>query len=145
MPFGGKAEDIRTHARNVRRWADEVDRDAGRISSGHDVEWISTAGAAFAARLEQRVRETIAVAASMRAAADDLDHLAATLESRQERLDDLLEQAGKTIDDVKEMVRNGVTDVLGGVQDLADEAMEKLDELKDGAGDLAHKLTGGLL
>ena len=47
--------------------------------------------------------------------------------------------------DVEDLVRNGVTDVLGGARNLADEAKEKLDDLEDRAGDVAHTLTGGLL
>ena len=145
MPFGGSPQDLRDLATRIRRWADEVDRDAQRVRSGHQVEWRSTAGAAFRERLGQKADETAKVADAMRDAAADLDHLAGTLESRQELLHHLLEQAGKTIEDVEAMVRDGVTDVLGGVRDLADEALEKLDELKDRASGVAHTLTGGLL
>jgi len=145
MPFGGSPQDLRDLATRIRCWAEEVERDAQRVRNGHQVEWRSAAGAAFQERLGQKADETAKVADAMRDAAADLDHLAGTLESRQELLEHLLEQAGKTIEDVEAMVRDGVTDVLGGVRDLADEAMEKLDELKDRASGVARTLTGGLL
>ena len=145
MPFGGSPQDLRDLATRIRHWAEEVDRDAQRVRNGHQVEWRSTAGAAFQERLGQKADETAKVADAMRDAAADLDRLADTLESRLELLQHLLEQAGKSVADVEAMVRDGVTDVLGGVRDLADEALSRLDDLEDKASGVAHTLTGGLL
>jgi methyl-accepting chemotaxis protein len=143
--LGGDPDDLRSHARAVRAWADDVDAAAAGVRSAKGVDWLSTAAQGFRDRLDEKARDTQGVASSMRDAAEKIDHLANTLESRQQTLLHLLEKAGKTIADAEELVRNGASDVMSAAGHLADDAM---DGVKDVAGAAKHgldSLTGGLL
>lgn len=141
MGIGGDPQDIRAIARRIQLWANGVDDDAASVLRAKQIDWRSTAASSFLDKIETRHTQTVAVADSMREAADAIDHLADVLEDRQDALMDLLEQAGKTIADAEQMVRDGVTDLLGGVESLANEAKEKAEDLVEGG----KKILGGLL
>lgn len=140
MALGGDPGDIRSMATRVRTWADDVDDQADEVRRAKDVEWKSTAADAFIDKIEQRYADTRAVAESVRDAATKLDHLADTLESRQDTLTDLLEQAGKTLAEAEQMVRDGVDDILGEVGSLANAAKDKAGDLVEGGKDLLGKV-----
>jgi len=113
----------------VRERADDVLDAAADLRSASQAEWKSSAADTFRARLEDLGRQHDLLHGQVVDAADALDHLADTLESRQHRLGELLEQAGKTWDDARQMVADGVDDVLGTVKGLADKALEDIKDL----------------
>ncbi|MET1038483.1 MAG: hypothetical protein ABW075_09425 [Aeromicrobium sp.] len=145
MAIGGEPQDLRDTALRMRGWADDVDADAEAALSAIGVDWKSVAADAYRQKLEDRRRDAMAVADSIRDAARDVDHLADTLEERQQALTDLLEKAGKTLEDAQRAVADGAEDLLAGAQGLADDALEAGKDLIDGGKKLAGKLTGGLL
>ncbi len=145
MAIGGDPQDLRETARRMRGWADDVDADADAAYRALGVEWKSVAADAYREKLDDRRRDAIAVADSIREAARKVDALADTLEDRQRTLTDLLEKAGKTLEDAQRAVAEGAEDLLEGAQNLADDALEAGKDLVEGGKNLAGKLTGGLL
>jgi ABC-type transporter Mla subunit MlaD len=145
VAIGGDPQDLRDTAHRMRGWADDVDADATAAMSALEVEWKSLAADAYREKLEDRRRDAMAVADSIRDAAKDVDRLADTLEERQQTLTRLLEQAGKTLEDAQRAVADGAEDLLQGAQGLADDAVQAGKDLLDDGRKLAGKLTGGLL
>lgn len=122
MDIGGDPGDIRSSARLVRRWADQVEEQAARVLGAQGVDWESTAADAFRQRIAERHRDSIAVAQRVRDAADRLDRLADALEERQSTITRLLARAGATWDQAQDHVIDKGGDLLDAARRLADDA-----------------------
>lgn len=127
-------------ANRVRMWSDGVDDQVASVRRAKDIEWKSTAADSFVAKIEDRCQDMLAVRESMRYAAGKLDHLAATLEDRQDTLMHLLDEAGKTIAEAEQMISDGVDDILGEVGSLASAAKDGVGDLIEGGKDLMGKI-----
>ncbi|EFQ82183.1 hypothetical protein HMPREF0063_12707 [Aeromicrobium marinum DSM 15272] len=140
MRLGGDPQDLRADAQRVRAWADAVDDAAAHVLRTAGVEWRSSAADRFRDQLAERRRTAMAVADDVRRVADEIEALATTLEERQRTLQNLLDQAGRTIEEVQQAVADGAVDVMDAAQGFANDAVEKGQELVGQARDLA----GGL-
>ncbi|MGI9156143.1 MAG: DUF3322 domain-containing protein [Marmoricola sp.] len=143
--LGGDPDDHRSHARAIRSWADDVEVDARSVGAARGVQWESMAAQSFRSRLGEKAQDTQAVATGMRDAAEKIDHLANTLESRQDALLALLDKAGKTVADAEALVQHGATDVMSAAGSLASDVMDTAKDVAGSAKRGLDTLTGGIL
>lgn len=105
--IGGDPNDLRRHATTLRGWADSVDEESGRLRRSEDVEWKSTAGDSFRGLVATAATGIGTVSAQIREAATGFDHLADTLEDRQQWLEAAKQRIEDGIESVEDVVERG--------------------------------------
>lgn len=122
--IGGDPEDLRQHATTLRAWADSVDDESAQLRKGGAVDWKSTAGDSFRGLVETDVQLIGTAAGHLRDAAERFDHLADTLQERQQWLEEAKQKIEDGIETAEHLVESGAKKVW------------------DGAGSVVHGLTG---
>lgn len=130
MAIGGDPSAIRELARRARGWEAELREVRTALQGAEGIEWVSSAADEYRGRLEQRCAEAGGAADRMADLGDDLDHLAATLESRQAALAHAFEAARDAWDEAVEAGEELVEDAWEYAGDLAGFARDQLGWLR---------------
>lgn len=138
--IGGDSESVRRLARQVRTERDAVQGEASTLRAARGVQWHSTAAAHFQQTLEQRSRDLLGLVGRFEELDHALDHLASTLEQRQQ----LLLAAYREAKELAEAGLDAVEQGVDGAVDAAEDAGRAAWKYADDAGGWIRDHAGGL-
>lgn len=123
----GDPGELRSLARQVRAWADEVDLVAARTTSAQGVRWHSTAADRFRTTLAEQAADVRDRVEALEALAQALVAHAAAVEQQLARI----AAAERLVREKVDQARRVAAGVVGTVQGWADDAVDRLGDLGD--------------
>ena len=144
--IGGDPGELRSKARQLRILASDIAMDRATMTGAvAGVQWQSTAADHFRTLVTEKGHDVDGVVAGFERAATQLDHLASTVESRQQTLAHLAEQAGRTVEEIYHTALSTGQDVMHAAEGLAGAALAEAENLAGKGKQLLDDVTGGWL